>query len=201
MTSSRVRRQRPASPCAKRRRTAKANARRANARPSRPKRAGAPGGGCSGPARSCCSLRHWRSASGSTTDCTRKSWRPRKSAATSFPMYGRRRCAPAAAHERFPGRAPPRPSSKPISSRGRAATSRSARSTSAATSRPETYWWRSRRSSSSIRLRRPRGRWRSCKHRCCRPKPIAISPKSRGIATKRSSIKVGPRSSKATPIA
>ena len=37
MISSRVRRQRPAYRCAKRRRTAKANARRSNANPSRPK--------------------------------------------------------------------------------------------------------------------------------------------------------------------
>ena len=97
MISSLVRRQRPAYRCAKRRRTAKANARRSNASPSRPSRAGAPGGGCSGPARSCCSVRHWQSASGNTTGCTRKSWRRRRSAATSSLTYGRPRCAPAPA--------------------------------------------------------------------------------------------------------
>ena len=72
------------------------------------------------------------------------------------------------------GRERPRPSRRPISMPGPAATSPSAPSISAAGSRPETCWWRSRRRRSITRSRRPRARSRSFGRACSRRRPIAI---------------------------
>ena len=92
-------------------------------------------------------------------------------------------------------------SSRPISMPGQAGTSRGARSISAAASKRDSYSSRSPPPNSSIRSRRRRERWRRCRPRSSRQKPIAILPRSLGIATIPSFRKAGSPCNKATPIA
>ena len=155
-----------------------------------------------GAARCCCCARHWAigfwqhyrlHAQVMATAEQRRDFRPE-------------RADGAGARERQHdvgelGRARPKHSSRPISTPGRAAISPGARSISAAASKPGNCSSRSRRPSSSIRSRRPRGRSPRCRPRCNRRRPIAISPRSPGIATSSSCKKVGSPRNKATPIA